>query len=190
MDEILYLTSVPQDNVMISAEGKPLLADFGISLIRGLDMYTVTCNPRGTIRWFAPELLIGEGDGPINHTKETDIWAFGMTLLVRRVFSLLVSRVSCLTEHRFEGNDVSREAVCEGVVLSLIAENQLPESPACLETAEVYLDLWNLCNGCWSKVPTTRLTTSTIRERLQILQARDALNFVESGCGISISAFV
>lgn len=56
-----------------------MLMDFGIShILEGTQ--TATNADNGSIRWFAPELLSAEATA---HTKESDVWALGMTILVR-----------------------------------------------------------------------------------------------------------
>lgn len=43
---------------------------------------------RGTVRWMAVELFLsGESKEPV-HSKETDVWAFGMVLNVRIAMSI------------------------------------------------------------------------------------------------------
>lgn len=69
---------VPQDNVVLSRDNVPMLMDFGIShIVEGTE--TATHADKGSIRWLAPELLSPE---VAYHTKESDIWALGMTYLV------------------------------------------------------------------------------------------------------------
>lgn len=90
----LSLSKYQQDNVLISPDGDPLLSDFGISRMLvasgSLDRST---SVKGSTRWMAaellrPDLLSDEVDGGFQgetafHTKETDVWAYGMTLYVR-----------------------------------------------------------------------------------------------------------
>lgn len=63
--------------------------DFGIShiLISTTTVETATAANKGSLRWQARELLLDElssgSEGAAHHTKESDIWAFGMTCLVR-----------------------------------------------------------------------------------------------------------
>lgn len=67
-----------KDNILISQDGTPRLADFGLS--REL-MQTLSQNPSkiaGAARWMAREYM-GELNTP---TKAGDVWAFGMTVLV------------------------------------------------------------------------------------------------------------
>ncbi len=76
-----------QHNILISVSGRPLIADFGLSLALSQSqstMGTTTATMRGTVRWMAIELLPSvSGNVPAKHTKETDIWSFGMVAYVR-----------------------------------------------------------------------------------------------------------
>ena len=61
--------------------------DFGISHIinSSTTVETATSASKGTLRWQARELLADDEtdqDEATHHTKESDVWAFGMTCLV------------------------------------------------------------------------------------------------------------
>lgn len=60
--------------------------DFGVShLISSITpVETATAANKGSLRWQARELLADENgrDVVAHHTKESDVWAFGMTCLV------------------------------------------------------------------------------------------------------------
>ena len=84
LDLIVYKT-----NVLINDSGEASLADFGTSRILRTSGYT-TKNVSGTRRWSAVELLKEELDGDVEIlstriSKETDIWALGMTVLEVRI---------------------------------------------------------------------------------------------------------
>jgi len=63
-------------NVLVSKDGTSCLADFGLSRILNEHGFTTTAQTQGTARWMAPELFRNE-----KTTIESDIWAFGMTML-------------------------------------------------------------------------------------------------------------
>ena len=73
----------------MSDSGSPLLSDFGVSRVLSetstLSQGTTTENVRGTARYMAKECLVysDEQSSPV-YTKEADMWAFGMTVYVRR----------------------------------------------------------------------------------------------------------
>ena len=62
---------------MLSPSLQPLLTDFGISR-QIIASVSSTTTSGGTLRWKAPELLNDAG----KENEKTDVWAFGMTLLV------------------------------------------------------------------------------------------------------------
>ncbi|OCB84776.1 TPR-like protein [Sanghuangporus baumii] len=73
------------DNILISPSGDPLICDFGISRVltsSESDFVSTTHDgrPRGTARWMAIELHVPEDGVEPRHSKESDVWAFGMTL--------------------------------------------------------------------------------------------------------------
>lgn len=80
-------TDMSQDNILIGEDCTPLICDFGIS--RMLDSsqsnFVSTTHDgqiKGSARWMAIELYSATGETEPIHTKETDVWAFGMTLYV------------------------------------------------------------------------------------------------------------
>ncbi|KAG6333274.1 hypothetical protein ID866_5816 [Astraeus odoratus] len=67
-------------SVMVSEEGHALLADYGLSsLIESSFDMTAAAPIRPTVRWMAPEQIHNNG----KVTAPADVWAFGMTALVR-----------------------------------------------------------------------------------------------------------
>lgn len=70
---------------MIDERFEPRLADFGLSKllteVDGTCTATETAGVLGSLRWMARELF--DTDGGV--TCESDIWAFGMTILVSSI---------------------------------------------------------------------------------------------------------
>ena len=68
---------------MISPDGRALLCDFGCSrmLLASRTMAQPTSTTKGTNQFWAPELISIDG-GSVSQSKETDVWAFGMTVYV------------------------------------------------------------------------------------------------------------
>lgn len=75
-------------NTLISVTGShitPMICDFGSAHSAGIEVSHV--DSTGTYRWMARELLRfglyeDEDDNPCTSTFESDIWAYGMTVLV------------------------------------------------------------------------------------------------------------
>ena len=68
----------------MSSDGRPVLADFGISRFVSVNGETAEASYEGSIRWMAWELMneLMMGSGRLVHTKESDVWAFGMVVYV------------------------------------------------------------------------------------------------------------
>jgi len=79
-------------NVLVNDQGEASVVDFGLSRILETPGFT-TKTESGTWRWMAYELLSscgGEGEEfnpPV--TKETDVWAFAMTVVEVGICSIL-----------------------------------------------------------------------------------------------------
>ncbi|CAE6514661.1 unnamed protein product [Rhizoctonia solani] len=69
-------------NILISSDGIARLSDFDFSIMSGVSslVFSETSNSRlGSLRWAAPELLVGEAP---KRTTQCDVYAMGMTFLV------------------------------------------------------------------------------------------------------------
>ena len=73
-----------QDNILVSNDGHPMLADFGISRFDSVNGEPAEASYEGSIRWMASELVraLMSGSSRLVHTKESDVWAFGMVVYV------------------------------------------------------------------------------------------------------------
>ncbi len=60
------------------------MADFGISHIITTSAASTTTGVGGSVRWMAVELLAVEAG---KHTKQTDVWAYGMVIYVSACFN-------------------------------------------------------------------------------------------------------
>ncbi|KLO08890.1 kinase-like protein [Schizopora paradoxa] len=72
------------DNVLVNSEGTPQLADFGLSSVGDSEGVNSNSNSgsTGNPRWLAPELIYPhEPDGSRKRTRESDVYALGMTAL-------------------------------------------------------------------------------------------------------------
>ncbi|EJD07112.1 kinase-like protein [Fomitiporia mediterranea MF3/22] len=131
------------DNVLISSHGEPLICDFGISKMLSASLTIAAASSggmKGSLRWMAYELFDLSSNGQL--TKESDIWAFGMT-----VYEVLSRE---LPYARFR-NDMQ--------VMHAIIKHVLPSCPAGYDSWSHFLKtMWKICESCWILPPENRIT--------------------------------
>ena len=68
----------------MSGDGHAMVADFGISRFVSVNGEPAEASYEGSVRWMAYELIddLMSGSGRLVHTKESDVWAFGMAVHV------------------------------------------------------------------------------------------------------------
>ncbi|KAG9081666.1 hypothetical protein FRC06_005460, partial [Ceratobasidium sp. 370] len=141
-------------NVLISGDGNALLADFGNSTLQACTLKFITSSGvHITARWAAPELLDGEG----KHSVPADIYALGMTMLVRfrhpavHHITLKPQLKETIT------SDVPYSGKGDLAVLRLVDGGVHPERPQqhipdCVDGEK----LWELLKQCWAFEPENR----------------------------------
>lgn len=70
-------------NILISHEGHPLLADFGLAKFVWFMDTSTALRGAGSVRWQGPELWDGE-----RKSFASDVYAFGMTIVEVRAIPL------------------------------------------------------------------------------------------------------
>ncbi|KIJ27057.1 hypothetical protein M422DRAFT_191487, partial [Sphaerobolus stellatus SS14] len=71
------LLKIIKINILVSKDGTPCITDFGLSrILKETISGLKTSNFTGCTRWMVPELF-----HEYKITKESDVWAFGMTIL-------------------------------------------------------------------------------------------------------------
>ncbi|CAE6476293.1 unnamed protein product [Rhizoctonia solani] len=75
-------------NILVSADGTLKLTDFDYSIISGLSLAfsATTRTGGGTLRWMAPELVLATDEDPTERSKQTDVYALGMTILASVIY--------------------------------------------------------------------------------------------------------
>ncbi|KAI5116146.1 hypothetical protein M0805_001130 [Coniferiporia weirii] len=145
------------DNILVNSCGDAVICDVGITRGMnatqvGLGGNTTGKGAAGTIRWMAYELL-AESEKYTRHTKETDVWAFGMT-----VYELLAK------ERPYAHISIETQ-----VIISVM-RRQLPKPPAPLDTwPKKKKEAWGICESCWTFDPEQRITMASVVEKLNVL---------------------
>lgn len=145
---------------MVSRSGAPRICDFGISrMIAASQSFGETSTQtgiRGSVRWMAPELLAISSGPQAEHTMESDIWAFGMT-----VYELLTEQVP----YSYLKRDVQ--------VMFTILQGVPPECPRTFFSWPVYYQkLWGICVVSWRWHPPSRRPMADVVSYLQFLCRR------------------
>ncbi|KAG8702726.1 hypothetical protein FRC09_004577 [Ceratobasidium sp. 395] len=135
-------------NVLISCEGVVKLADFGCTqLKRGTLYFTTTTSALAlSPRWTAPEIL----NGAAQSSKESDVYAVGMTLLEAVTGAVPFSNY--------------RDQAVYGAVLWMRQVPDRPKSFASFEEDEAGL-LWNLITDTWAYTPSNRPDSGIVKSR-------------------------
>ncbi|KAL5492783.1 hypothetical protein ACEPAI_4231 [Sanghuangporus weigelae] len=146
-------SDIKADNVLVSRFGEPCICDFGISrMIAASQSFGETSAHRvkGTVRWMARELL---EDPQAVHSKESDIWAFGMT-----IYELLTNQVPF--------HHLSRDVH----VMFTILQGYTPPQPGSFSSWPIYWQkLWSICFVSWNRYPQLRKPMSEIVWYLELL---------------------
>ena len=76
-----------QDNILIGERGEAQLADFGLSKLvsevsNAAHQQSKTTSVVGSVRWMARELFLSDSQTASCVNKDTDVWSYGMTVLV------------------------------------------------------------------------------------------------------------
>ncbi len=85
-DAYVVVETILQDNVLVSPSGEPILANFGLSRMAeslwSKGFYTTEASRLST-RWLPHEYYYVRENEKFNPSPKSDVWAFGMTVLVR-----------------------------------------------------------------------------------------------------------
>ncbi|THH10434.1 hypothetical protein EW145_g1333 [Phellinidium pouzarii] len=144
-------SDIKPENILISSSGQPRICDFGVSrMLIASNSFNFTLSSsgslKGTIRYIAIELFMATGQKSCTFSKESDIWAFGMTIL-----ALLSGRVPYF--------NISFDV---GVMFAITSGKlpALPEDSRYWSKSQQFL--WKLCNRCWHQLPFKRPSMSHI----------------------------
>ncbi|QRW13031.1 Serine/threonine-protein kinase [Ceratobasidium sp. AG-Ba] len=140
-------------NIVISAEGIPMLTDFGNAVLQDYTLrFTHTTHKNGLS---APE-LIDEGD--TTHSIAADVYALGMTIL-----ETFTGRVP------FYGK-------ADRAVYAAVMKHKIPERPHEIPSDNDQANgLWSVLESCWDPKPANRPTASEVANLIKEISTRGKL---------------
>ncbi|EKM78812.1 hypothetical protein AGABI1DRAFT_41025 [Agaricus bisporus var. burnettii JB137-S8] len=128
-------------NILVSSNGRALIADFGISRILVSTKLASTQLSSGTMRWMAPELLIDDEENCPTVTLKSDIWSLGCVYY--EIFTRKIPFHHCASDARLFSVRLDSKAI--------------PHRPT--DESEVDIvsdDMWRLMKKCWDSEPCSR----------------------------------
>ncbi|KAJ3481254.1 hypothetical protein NLI96_g7786 [Meripilus lineatus] len=138
-------------NIMITAELRVQLADFGLAQF--VDSTTASFGSTGgAVRWLAPEVLVGGG----RLTFASDVYAFGCVCL--ELYTQKHPFPDCFTDAQ---------------VIACILQGQRPEKPKRSRHSTYNRGLWSLVERCWAEDPIDRPPASFIATSLPTEHEQD-----------------
>lgn len=154
-DGAVFHGDLKSANVLISDDGRALLADFGLSfLVDSTFSIPHSDNAGWSLYWTAPEILDGG-----EKSAAGDIWSFGMTLLE------LFTRQKPF--HQFNSSKT---------VTARILHYKTPDRPSDEETCSRLTDeWWAICQECWNPEPSSRPTITHVLEVITNIQQQQRL---------------
>ena len=163
-----FLDLIPhcQANVLVSQDGNPYLADFGLATIRHNGATMTSTLEGGSTRWMAPELFMNaetdtndsEDDvSALKVTRHSDIWSFGMLVL-----ELLTDELP------FPDKSLDAAVICA------LIKGERPKHPRSLKVIRNGLnnELWQYLAKCWDSSPEHRLPLHSLYDTLDQLATR------------------
>ncbi|EJD45920.1 kinase-like protein [Auricularia subglabra TFB-10046 SS5] len=145
------------ENVLVSDNGTPLLADFGLSALIDKTSTThttdYTIRASKTLRFAAPELLSDNAQSDSGRlrskTPQSDVWAFGM---------LLVQAFTC--DHPWPGFDKQE------VFMKILSQVQHPRPDEIATSHGLHDEWWDVCLKCWEFDPVNRPSIKDVHQEL------------------------
>ncbi len=176
--------NVLQANIMVNDEHVAQLADFGQSTVGDGTVNGSMSNSAGHPRWLAPELMFPEiFNGSGKSTRESDVYAFGMTALEVCCAKSSEINFSCLTRisQMFTGK-VPFFALPECALPLEVAINGLRPSHPGPETEARGLTgkIWRLMRRCWRQKSHLRPKTHGDDSRLVVFAKSSTVSYASA----------
>ncbi|KAG8756618.1 hypothetical protein FRC12_010509 [Ceratobasidium sp. 428] len=142
---------MPQNNVLVSEDGTPMITDFGNAILeQGTMQFTETVKQNGfTPRWTAPEIL---DEREVRQSKEADVYALGMTVL-----EVITGRVP----YSHINNTVT-------LIKAVAIKHEIPKRPEDIPSDSKHGDaLWSLLQRCWKYKIESRPKADQVAETMK-----------------------
>ncbi|KAG8912858.1 hypothetical protein FRC01_004858, partial [Tulasnella sp. 417] len=139
------------ENILLSDEGQPLLADFGLSTILGAEeLYSSSHRVGGSLAWMAPECMIGGA-----RSRQSDVYSFGNV-----AFAVLTG-------------ELPYDGLSDTQIVIKVCNEARPGGPVegWNKYPQLHGSIGDLLRACWSRSPEARPSMPTIVERLTTLLA-------------------
>ncbi|CAE6434573.1 unnamed protein product [Rhizoctonia solani] len=137
-------------NILIAADGRPMLMDFGNASLLGATLQFTQTNkgPSFSLRWTAPEIL----QGTSSHTVEADVYSLGMTIL-----EVFTSKIPFA--------DKSHKSLVAHIVLS----KRTPTRPETIIPSRSINGntLWDILTRCWALDPKDRPSARVVWDKMK-----------------------
>ena len=139
-----------QSNVLVRADGRAYIADFGLStLLTAVGGPSVASSRQngGTVRWMAPELLNPQNPSPPSPTSRSDVYSFGSIMF--QVCDVGLGHGNCgLTGMKtLTGNIPYHHLSRDEQVIWAILQGTKPDRPSYKALTN---GRWTFIERCWS----------------------------------------
>ena len=162
-----------KSNILIDGDGCPRICDYGLAFVIEPSEFT-SIKTAGACRWTAPEIMNPpEDDEYLNDsfdlfTKESDVYAFGMTF--HEVILDYMMSWRRFTDRRwhmqiFTGKYPFHHKKYDSSVIFSVLNGDRPGLPPFLNERE---DLRELIHGCWHREASSRPTSRVVNRRLNV----------------------
>jgi len=148
-------------NVLVSGDGRALLADFGLSFVLAT---TATTFSGGTSRFVAPEILLEESQP----TELCDIWSFACLC-----YEVLTDK---LPFYQYKDLRVMRALMDKEIPLR-------PEQEPGAGCQELNDNVWQLLVNCWNYVPQDRPSCKALQHTLRKMKIQGNRRTSTMGAG-------
>ncbi len=161
-------------NVLVSDDGRALIADFGLSHIAvGSAMKSSNGLGKGTTRWTAPELL--QDDDNARQSSECDMWSFGCLCYEVKTSNRLLYLHTLIRGQQVLTNKIPFYHLNEIKVTALLVtySRNTPVLPGAIDDVKIDEQIRDVIKKCWNFKPHDRPTCDFIRTTIASIDIQD-----------------